>query len=162
MTPPLKFGPKARKKNLGGFLSKKALYGLKKNFAGSRRPEFFFSGGFSVKKALYGQKKFQPANAGEIFFWRVLSLRSRGGCRPPSPPKFFYDPPPTFFFMTPPQHFGPRPPMKLTMLYKKSRTTSKSSIFHYIKLPKNEGIADNCNESIPLKITSAGLSTCLV
>ena len=95
MTPPLKFGPKARKKNLGGFLSKKALYGQKKIFAGSRRPEIFFSGGFSVKKALYGQKKkIRPAHAGEIFFFGVLSLRSRGGRRPPSPPL-------KIFFMTP-------------------------------------------------------------
>ena len=113
MTPPLKFGPKARKKNLGGFLIKKALHGQKKIFAGSRRPEIFFSGGFSVKKALYGQKKkIRPAHAGEIFFLGSSVLDPGVGADPPAPPKnFFYDPPLTFFFMTPPQRFGPHPPM---------------------------------------------------
>ena len=89
MTPPLKFGPKARKKNLGGFLIKKALHGQKKIFAGSRRPEIFFSGGFSVKKALYGQKKkkIRPAHAGEIFFWGGSSVLDPGvGAGPPAPP----------------------------------------------------------------------------
>ena len=104
MTPPLKFGPKARKKNLGGFLIKKALHGQKKIFAGSRRPEFFFSGGFSVKKALYGQKKkiFAGSRRRNFFFGGSSVLDPGVGADPPAPPKnFFYDPPLTFFFMTP-------------------------------------------------------------
>ena len=87
MTPPLKFGPKARKKNLGGFLSKKALYGQKKIFAGSRRPEIFFSGGFSVKKALYGQKKnFGRLTPAKFFFLGSSVLDPGVGADPPAPP----------------------------------------------------------------------------
>ena len=87
MTPPLKFGPKARKKNLGGFLIKKALHGQKKIFAGSRRPEiFFFRGVLSKKSPLWAKKKFRPAHAGEIFFFGSSVLDPGVGADPPAPP----------------------------------------------------------------------------
>ena len=106
MTPPLKFGPKARKKIWGGFSvpPKKSPLWPEKNF---RRlmpaRNFFYQGGSQYKKALYGQKKkFRPAHAGEIFFLGSSVLDPGVGADPPAPPKFFfYDPPLTFFFMTP-------------------------------------------------------------
>ena len=91
MTPPLKFGPKARKKNLGGFLIKKALHGQKKIFAGSRRPEiFFFRGVLSKKSPLWAKKKkFGRLTPAKFFFGGSSVLDPGVGADPTAPPKFF-------------------------------------------------------------------------
>ena len=87
MTPPLKFGPKARKKNWVGFSVKKPSMARKKFSPAHAGPKFFFSGGFSVKKALYGQKKnFGRLTPAKFFFGGSSVLDPGVGADPPAPP----------------------------------------------------------------------------